>query len=208
MLPVSEHALSGEARLQPALRGRRRARLAARAVLRPRLRAGDHAVHGADGARHDVGRPRQGPAGARRPVVDVDRLRLADERRRPGGARRPGGDHRVDGGAARRGAVRAAGVRRHGAALRVCLSRLVRILHIALFILGSRDDPALRSSVCGLAGEHRDRRRAADRGLVREQRPGAAIWLLALVLDIGGPEVLRCSTAGGSCPGTSPSATG
>src|SRR4051812_12014581 len=52
---------------------------AAGAVLRPGLRAGDHAVHGADGRRADVAGAGEGRAGARRAVVVVGRLLVADE---------------------------------------------------------------------------------------------------------------------------------
>src|SRR5436190_24336801 len=55
----------------PARRGAARGRAgdAARTVLRPRLRAGDHAVHGADVPPADLGGPRQGHARARGLVV-------------------------------------------------------------------------------------------------------------------------------------------
>src|SRR3954452_1085049 len=62
---------------------RRRAGDAARALLRPRLRAGDHAVHDADVARPELVGTGAGPAGPRRSLVVLGRLRLADQRDRP-----------------------------------------------------------------------------------------------------------------------------
>jgi low temperature requirement protein LtrA len=68
-----------------------------------------------------------------------------------------------------------------------CGIALVRALHIGLFILGSRDDPGLRSSVIGLAGST-----ALGCGLlIVGSFLGswqAWVWLLALVLDMGGPK--------------------
>ena len=63
----------------------------------------------------------------------------------------------------------------------------MRALHIGLFILGSRDDPGLRSSVIGLAGST-----ALGCGLLilgsflGSWQPW--VWLLALALDMGGPK--------------------
>ena len=65
-------------------------------------------------------------------------------------------------------------------------SRLVR-WHIALFILGSHDDPELRSSVIGLAGST-----ALGCGLLLAGSFAGSwqawVWLLALVLDMAGPK--------------------
>jgi low temperature requirement protein LtrA len=63
----------------------------------------------------------------------------------------------------------------------------VRAAHIALFLLASRDDPALRHSTVGLAGGT-----AAGVGLllVASSLDGvaqAAVWSLALLLDLGEP---------------------
>ena len=81
--------------------------------------------------------------------------------------------------------------------------------HIALFVIASRDDPALRRSVVGLAVEHRDRRRPARR---RRRSPTAALqgalWALALAARHGRARSCSASRAGSSCPATSPSATG
>jgi low temperature requirement protein LtrA len=72
------------------------------------------------------------------------------------------------------------------ALLFACAIALVRALHIGLFVLGSRDDPGLRSSVIGLAGST-----ALGCGLlIAGSFLGswqAWVWLLALVLDMGGP---------------------
>ena len=88
----------------------------------------------------DVGRPRAGAARARRAVVVVGRLRVADERRRPRGGRGAARDVRRDGGAARRRAVRAGGVRRRRRCCSRCAYGVVRVAHIVLFVLASRDD--------------------------------------------------------------------
>jgi low temperature requirement protein LtrA len=64
---------------------------------------------------------------------------------------------------------------------------IVRFAHIGLFVLASRDDPALRSSVLGLAGST-----AVGVGLIAAAAffDGAAqggLWALAMLLDLGGP---------------------
>jgi low temperature requirement protein LtrA len=68
-----------------------------------------------------------------------------------------------------------------------CAYGVVRFSQIALFLLVSRDDPALRRSVLGLAGGT-----SFGVGLlvVASATDGwlqAAIWMLALVLDLGEP---------------------
>ena len=72
-----------------------------------------------------------------------------------------------------------------------CAYAVVRIAHIALFMLASRDQPNLRSSVIGLA---------ISTGIASGLLVGAsfadgtlqgALWALALVLDIGGPYFFR-----------------
>jgi low temperature requirement protein LtrA len=73
------------------------------------------------------------------------------------------------------------------ALLFACAYAVVRAAHIALFVLASRDDAALRQSVIGLAGST-----AIGAGLlfVAAFTSGAVqlgIWGLALVLDGGGP---------------------
>ena len=72
------------------------------------------------------------------------------------------------------------------ALLFACAYTAVRILHIALFLLSSRNDPALRSSVWGLAASTAIAAvllvAASFASSVQEP-----LWLLALVLDAGGP---------------------
>jgi low temperature requirement protein LtrA len=73
------------------------------------------------------------------------------------------------------------------ALLFACAYAVVRIAHIVLFMLASRDDEALRQSVLGLAGST-----AIGAGLlfVAAATSGTvqiAIWGLALLLDAGGP---------------------
>jgi low temperature requirement protein LtrA len=73
------------------------------------------------------------------------------------------------------------------ALLFACAYGAVRIAHIALFLLASREDPALRHSVIGLAAST-----AIGVGLLIGAAFAAdavqlAIWGLALVLDMGGP---------------------
>jgi low temperature requirement protein LtrA len=73
------------------------------------------------------------------------------------------------------------------ALLLACAYAAVRLAHIALFVLASRDDPQLRRSTIGLAWST-----AIGTGLL----VGAAfadgvvqglLWLVALVIDLGGP---------------------
>jgi low temperature requirement protein LtrA len=73
------------------------------------------------------------------------------------------------------------------ALLFACAYAVVRVAHIVLFMLASRDDDALRKSVIGLAGST-----AVGAGLlfVAAATSGAAqvaLWGLALLLDAGGP---------------------
>jgi low temperature requirement protein LtrA len=74
-----------------------------------------------------------------------------------------------------------------GAAIFAGAYAIVRFAQIGLFILASRDDPALRTSVLGLAVST-----AIGVGLIAAAAfaDGAlqgALWVLALVLDLGGP---------------------
>ena len=73
------------------------------------------------------------------------------------------------------------------ALLFACAYGVVRAGQIALFLLASRDDPALRSSVWGLAGSS-----AIGVGLLLAASSAdgilqGALWALALALDMGGP---------------------
>ncbi|CAA9480537.1 MAG: hypothetical protein AVDCRST_MAG30-768, partial [uncultured Solirubrobacteraceae bacterium] len=86
--------------------------LAARAVLRPRLRLRAHPGHGVHGRRSDLrgDGPRPAHPGAR--LVGVVGLHVADEHRRPRADAPAARDVRGDGGDARRGARDPRGVRR------------------------------------------------------------------------------------------------
>jgi low temperature requirement protein LtrA len=73
------------------------------------------------------------------------------------------------------------------ALLFACAYGVVRLAHIALFMLASRDDPALRRSVVGLAAST-----AFGVGLLvaaafAEHGLQLGLWGLALLLDMGGP---------------------
>jgi low temperature requirement protein LtrA len=73
------------------------------------------------------------------------------------------------------------------ALLFACAYGVVRAAHIALFILASRDDPALRQSVLGLAGGS-----ALGVGLLigasfADGWLQGSLWTLALLLDMGEP---------------------
>ena len=151
---------------------------------------------------------RAGDARPRRALVVVGRLRLADQRRRPRGGRRAAGDLRRDGGVARRGAVRPRGASATSALLFALAYGVVRVAQIVLFVVASRDDPALRRSV---RGARRSAPRSAPALLVGASfadggAAGARCGSLALALDMGGPRS-SAPRAGGSCPSTSPSAT-
>ncbi len=68
-----------------------------------------------------------------------------------------------------------------------CVYAVVRVAHIALFVVASRDDPALRRSVRGLAIST-----ALGTGILvgasfADDGVQAALWILALALDMGGP---------------------
>ncbi len=68
-----------------------------------------------------------------------------------------------------------------------CAYAVVRVAHIALFVVASRDDPTLRHSVRGLAIST-----ALGTGILvgasfADDGLQAALWILALALDMGGP---------------------
>ena len=63
----------------------------------------------------------------------------------------------------------------------------VRAAHIALFVLASRDDPALRQSVVGLAVSTAIGVGLLGLRLVPRWARAGALWALALLLDMGGP---------------------
>ena len=141
--------------------GRRRgAGLAARAVLRPRLRLRADAGHGVHGRRPDVRRARPRAADPRDPVVGVERLRVADEHRRPR-ARAAAHRHvRRDGRDARRRARDARARSATTACCGACAYFVVRMLHAALFWVAARGDAALRRQVVSLVALGDPRRRA------------------------------------------------
>ena len=64
---------------------------------------------------------------------------------------------------------------------------LVRIAHIALFALASRDDANLRSSVIGLAVSTGLATGLLVGASFLDGAPQGALWALALALDMGGP---------------------
>jgi low temperature requirement protein LtrA len=66
---------------------------------------------------------------------------------------------------------------------------IVRAAHIWLFILASRDDPALRRSVLGLAVSTAIGVALIAAAAFADGALQGALWALALVLDMGGPYV-------------------
>ena len=65
----------------------------------------------------------------------------------------------------------------------------VRIAHIALFLIASRDDPNLRRSVWGLGGGTAVAVSLLVAGSFLEPGPQAAVWAFALALDLLEPYV-------------------
>ena len=84
---------------------------------------------------------------------------------------------------------------------------VVRAAHIALFVLASRDDPALRQSVLGLAGSTAIGVSLLVAASFLDGLEQGALWGLALALDMGGPYFFGAE-GWRLFPGTSPSATG
>jgi low temperature requirement protein LtrA len=68
-----------------------------------------------------------------------------------------------------------------------CAYGVVRAAHIALFLLASRDDPALHRSVVGLAGSSALGVALLVAASFTDGIPQGALWALALLLDMGGP---------------------
>jgi low temperature requirement protein LtrA len=73
------------------------------------------------------------------------------------------------------------------ALLFACAYGVVRAAHIALFLIASREDPALRSSVIGLAGSTAVGVALLFGAAAVDGTAQAVVWALALVLDFGGP---------------------
>ena len=63
----------------------------------------------------------------------------------------------------------------------------VRIAHIALFLLASREDPALRRSVLGIAAGTGLGSALLIAGALLDTGPQIALWTLALAIDMGEP---------------------
>ena len=102
-------------------------------------------------------------------------------------------DLRRDGRAAGRRAVHPARRSATEALLFACAYGIVRYGQIALFLVASRDEPALRRSVLtGLVGSTALSVALLVGGVVRGHRVcRRALWALALALDMGGPHALR-----------------
>ncbi len=174
----------------PAVRraARRRAGDAAGAVLRPRLRPGAHPVHGADVPSPDLVGTGPGPAGARRAVVVVGGLRLADQRRStPRRARSRLVIFARDGGAADRLALRAGGVRRPRPRLRPRLRRRPRSRTSP-----SSCSPAPRTTRCATRCSAsppapRSRSACSPAASLLDGLAQGSLWALALFLDMAGP---------------------
>ncbi len=167
---------------------RGRAGHAARAVLRPRLRSRAHAVHHADVPPPDLGGPRAGHARPRCPLVVLDGLRVADQRRRPRGG---GGSHRHvrrHGVPASRRDLRSRGVQQPRARVRPCLRRGAcrphRVVHPRL---GGRSRPSPLDRRPGW--RHRGRGGPAARS-VALRRAGAGGHLVARTAPGHGRAVL------------------
>jgi low temperature requirement protein LtrA len=73
------------------------------------------------------------------------------------------------------------------ALLFACAYGVVRAAHIALFMLASREDPALRHSVVGLAGSTALGVALLVAAAFVGGAPQGVLWVLAVGLDMGGP---------------------
>ena len=69
----------------------------------------------------------------------------------------------------------------------------VRLCHIALFLLASREDPGLRHAVVGLAASTAVGVAILLAGSMVHGDARLAVWAVALVLDMGGPLVIDTS---------------
>ena len=164
MNPLEAEARSQVASPRERLRRRARApRLAARALLRPRVRVRVHAGDDALARAADLGRAGTRAARARRAVVGMGELRLADERGRRGRGHRAAAMLFATGGDVHRRArgSRAFGAHRLSSASRSSLSSLA---FVALYALVSKHEPELLAAVLRMA---------------RTVLPGAALILAA-----------------------------
>jgi low temperature requirement protein LtrA len=84
---------------------------------------------------------------------------------------------------------------------------VVRFAQVGLLRIARRDDPGLRHSVVGLAISTGVGTALLVLASALDGFAQGAVWTLALALDIGGPPLIDSSGCG-SCPATSPSATG
>ena len=76
------------------------------------------------------------------------------------------------------------------ALLFACAYGVVRVAHIALFVLASRDDPGLRYSVLTLAASTTIGVGLLTLAAFADGWVQGALWVVALLIDIGGPAVL------------------
>ena len=76
------------------------------------------------------------------------------------------------------------------ALLFACAYGVVRVAHIALFVLASRDDPGLRYSVSMLAASTTLAVGLLTAAAFADGWVQGALWVVAVLIDIGGPAIL------------------
>ena len=76
------------------------------------------------------------------------------------------------------------------ALLFACAYGVVRVAHIALFVLASRDDPGLRYSVSTLAASTTLAVGLLTAAAFADGWVQGALWVVAVLIDIGGPAIL------------------
>ena len=161
---------SARVRRRARARARRRASgHPARALLRPGLRVRVHPGHEPARGRPDVGWSLPRDARPRGALVGVERLRVADERDGRRRGRRPAGDARLDGGDVRRRPGGPGRLRRRRRLFGVAYL-LVRLLHLVLSAIVSRDDPDRRGAIVRFAPTAIARRLAARAGRLPRRR--------------------------------------
>ncbi len=130
----------------------------------------------------------QGDADPRGPVVGLGRLRVAHERRRARGDACAADHLRRDGGDSSSLALAIPQGFGDWALLLACAYAVVRVAHIAPLHPRQRRRPPAALLGHQPRRELGDRRRPARRGGVRRRRPpGRVLWLVALLIDFGGP---------------------